>query len=128
MLHPSYTDLIKIVNEEAEGDTPVINSRYTIVMATAKRARQIISDPAEKSWQNLKPLSQAVKELSEGSLHINPENPEEDEVMPGDVPSGDGELILEEAEEAAEGETVPETAGEADDGGNDTAVTDTDVM
>lgn len=30
MLHPSYTDLMKIVNSEVEqGDTPVVNSRYS---------------------------------------------------------------------------------------------------
>ena len=43
MLHPSYTDLMKVVNNEVEqGEAPVVNSRYSIVMATAKRARQII--------------------------------------------------------------------------------------
>ena len=47
MLHPSYTDLMKVVNSEVgEGDTPVVNSRYSIVMATAKRARQIIAGDA----------------------------------------------------------------------------------
>ena len=45
MLHPSYTDLIKVVNSGVEtGEEPVVNSRYSIVLATAKRARQIISD------------------------------------------------------------------------------------
>ena len=44
MLHPSYTDLMKVVNSEVEpGEAPVVNSRYSIVMATAKRARQIIA-------------------------------------------------------------------------------------
>ena len=44
MLHPSYTDLMKVVNREVEpGEAPVVNSRYSIVMATAKRARQIIA-------------------------------------------------------------------------------------
>ena len=43
MLHPSYSDLIKVVNDEAEhGEGKAVNSRYSIVMATAKRARQII--------------------------------------------------------------------------------------
>ena len=43
MLHPSYTDLMKAVNSEIEeGEHPVVNSRYSIVLATAKRARQII--------------------------------------------------------------------------------------
>lgn len=43
MLHPSYTDLMKVVNKDVEeGETKVVNSRYSIVRATAKRARQII--------------------------------------------------------------------------------------
>ena len=45
MLHPSYTDLMKVVNKDVEeGETKVVNSRYSIVMATAKRAREITSD------------------------------------------------------------------------------------
>ena len=32
MLHPSYTDLMKLVNSEVEsGEAPVVNSRYSIV-------------------------------------------------------------------------------------------------
>ena len=43
MLHPSYSELIKVVNSDVEeGEAPVVNSRYSIVLATAKRARQII--------------------------------------------------------------------------------------
>ena len=43
MLHPSYTDLMKEVNKGAEdGETRVVSSRYSIVMATSKRARQLI--------------------------------------------------------------------------------------
>ena len=42
MLHPSYTDLMKVVNQDVEeGDTKIVNSRYSIVLATAKRARQL---------------------------------------------------------------------------------------
>ena len=44
MLHPSYTDLINVVNKEVEqGEQPVVQSRYSIVIATAKRARKNIS-------------------------------------------------------------------------------------
>lgn len=49
MLHPSYTDLMKVVNSEVEeGETPVVNSRYSIVLATSRRARQIIA--GESRW------------------------------------------------------------------------------
>ena len=45
MLHPSYTDLMAVVNSEVEqGEAPVVNSRYSIVLATARRARQIITE------------------------------------------------------------------------------------
>ena len=48
MIHPSYVDLMQVVNKGVEeGETPVINSRYSIVMATAKRARQMIHILAE---------------------------------------------------------------------------------
>ena len=59
MLHPSYTDLMKVVNSEVEpGEAPVVNSRYSIVMATAKRARQIIAGDEPRSARAMSmPLS-----------------------------------------------------------------------
>ena len=39
MLHPSYTDLIEAVNSDVEpGEQPVVQSRYSIVIAASKRA------------------------------------------------------------------------------------------
>lgn len=73
MLHPSYADLMKVVNSEVEpGDAPVVNSRYSIVMATAKRARQIIAgdEPLVNNLSVEKPLSIAVSELEQGKIHI----------------------------------------------------------
>ena len=44
MLHPSYTDLMAAINSDIEeGEQPIVQSRYSIVIATAKRARQIIA-------------------------------------------------------------------------------------
>ncbi len=76
MLHPSYTDLMEIVNGDVEqGDAPVISSRYSIVMATAKRARQIIGgeEPLVQAKQD-KPLSIAIEELVQGKIKIMPED------------------------------------------------------
>ena len=72
MLHPSYSDLMKVVNSEVEpGEAPVVNSRYSIVMATAKRARQLISgEEALVPEKTLKPLSVAVEELNQGKIKI----------------------------------------------------------
>ena len=71
MLHPSYTELMKIINPDSEDDTPVINSRYSIVMATAKRARQIVGNGSHSTLEGgRKPLSEAVSELEEGLIRI----------------------------------------------------------
>lgn len=73
MLHPSYSDLMKVVNSEVEpGEAPVVNSRYSIVMATSKRARQIIAgeDPLVARREGKKPLSVAVDELNQGAIKI----------------------------------------------------------
>lgn len=72
MLHPSYTDLMKIVNSEVEsGEQPVVNSRYSIVLATSKRARQIISgeEPLVDGYGK-KPLSIAIEELFRSQVKI----------------------------------------------------------
>ena len=85
MIHPSYVELMKVVNEDTAlvGEEPVVNSRYSIVCATAKRARQIVSgdEPYVSDTKGMKPLSIAVKELYEGELKILTE----DEVKEKDV-------------------------------------------
>ncbi len=82
MLHPSYTDLMNIANSEVEqGEQPVVNSRYSIVLATAKRARQIIagSKPLAGDGKCPKPLSIAIDELSTSAIKINAEEEKEEE-------------------------------------------------
>ena len=72
MLHPSYTDLMQVVNSNVEiGEEPVINSRYSIVIATAKRARQLID--RNRPLEGKKPFSVAVDELYKGKIQILPE-------------------------------------------------------
>ena len=84
MLHPSYTDLINAVNSEVEpGEQPVVQSRYSIVLATSKRARQIIggAEPLIAKSAGKKPLSIAVDELNQGKIKIlGEEEEDEDEV------------------------------------------------
>jgi DNA-directed RNA polymerase subunit omega len=72
MLHPSYTDLMKVVNSEVEpGEQPVVNSRYSIVIATARRARQLINGATPLvDVQYPKPLSIAVEELYRSKVII----------------------------------------------------------
>ena len=72
MLHPSYTDLINVVNSEVEpGEQPVVQSRYSIVIATAKRARQLIAgDEAMVPENGKKSLSVAIEELYKSKVKI----------------------------------------------------------
>jgi DNA-directed RNA polymerase subunit omega len=80
MLHPSYTDLMRVVNSEVEpGEQPVVNSRYSIVLATAKRARQLISgvEPLIKAGSD-KPLSIAVEEMYQAKVKIINEDDKKD--------------------------------------------------
>lgn len=82
MLHPSYADLINAVNSEVEpGEHPVVQSRYSIVLATAKRARQLISgeDPMVPASAGKKPLSIAVQELYEGKVKVVGDDCEDEE-------------------------------------------------
>lgn len=81
MLHPSYNDLMDVVNSAVEpGEHPVVNSRYSIVLATAKRARQLIggSEPLVDG-DYPKPLSVAIDELSTQAIKINSEDESEEE-------------------------------------------------
>ena len=69
MLYPSYSDLMKVVNSGVEtGDEPVVNSRYSIVLATSKRA----------SPSNTKPLSIAVEEVFNSKVTIVGEDESEE--------------------------------------------------
>lgn len=82
MLHPSYSDLMKVVNQNVEeGATKIVNSRYSIVLATAKRARQLIDGElalvATKGGS--KPLSTAIDELNNGKIKIVAEETDNEE-------------------------------------------------
>lgn len=75
MIHPSYVELSQKINANAEGEQKVVNSRYSICIATAKRARQIIdgAEPMVTPKCN-KPLSVAVQEIYEGKVNILPDD------------------------------------------------------
>ena len=73
MLHPSYSELIKVANSEVEeGEAKVVDSRYSIVMAIAKRARQIIGgdEPLVHIKNGEKALSIAIDELNSSKIKI----------------------------------------------------------
>lgn len=83
MIHPSYSELIEAINTNTEDDdnTMLINSRYSLVLATSKRARQIIagSEPMVEGAAGKKPLSIAIDELYKGKVKILEDTHEEEE-------------------------------------------------
>lgn len=125
MIHPSYSELMQVVNKDTEVDEPpVVNSRYSIVLATSKRARQIIGGdtPLVPYVSGKKPLSVAIDELYQGKVKIVAEDQKELETSDGpelsegqdvledladaDVPGEPGSLgVLEELESPDEEET-----------------------
>lgn len=122
MLHPSYTELMEKINsEEYRGEEPAINSRYSIVIATSKRARELIggAKPLVDGVEGEKPLSIAVKELYDGKIKILQDD---EEVDFDDSLDLDGEMddIAEDTNEESDAIDFEGEAGEASEFTNGT--------
>ena len=80
--------------------------RYSIVMATAKRARQIVDgdEPLIEDAEGEKPLSVAVEELNQGKIRILAENEPDEETYEEE------DVVFEETdeEEYLEGDVTAE--------------------
>ncbi len=108
MIHPSYQELMEKVNEINENmdidDAPVISSRYSLVLAASKRARQLTNGAEPKvDLKTDKQLSVAVAELYEGKINILS--------SPGGDASDD-ESIFDEAEAEAAAEEFRDLIGD----------------
>ncbi len=85
MLHPSYQELIDHINHvNKEKELPEINSRYSLVIAAAKRARALIDGnraqvPADPTSRQ---LSTAVAEMEAEKIGVYTR-----EVRKEDIPS-----------------------------------------
>lgn len=111
MIHPSYKELIEVINEGQDIDeAPLVTSRYSIVLATSKRARQIIAgaEPTVRAGGR-KPLSMAVEELYKGNVHMIPDDGEEQEE---EMPKDEQNLELDAVSEVIEDEEVIEEHAE----------------
>ena len=72
MLRPTYNDLIDSMNKNREEGELEVQSRYSVVIASAKRARQIIDGdaPLVKAEEGRKPLSVAIEEISKNLVNV----------------------------------------------------------
>jgi DNA-directed RNA polymerase subunit omega len=95
---------MKVVNADTEpGEAKVVNSRYSIVMATSKRARQIIGgDEPLVNGKDRKALSIAVDELNQGKIRILTD--EEEEALKQEMEEAAARMEEAEAEETQEAE------------------------
>ena len=71
MLHPSYSELMQVINGDDE-DKNIITSRYSLVIASAKRARQLIGGdmPLTEDADAQNPHSTAVEEIRSNKVKI----------------------------------------------------------
>ena len=107
MIHQSYTELIEAINTNNEDDdtTMSVNSRYSLVLATSKRARQLIAGakPLVEGAAGKKPLSIAIDELYKGKVKIlAPEEEIEEKAAAVETAEAPVEVTAEETVETAE--------------------------
>ena len=97
MIHPSYTELIEAINTNSEDDdtTMSLNSRYSLVLAASKRARQIIAG------------SKPMVEGAEGKVKILAPEEEDEE--------GTEQTAEAQTEESAQASEITETAETAEE-------------
>ena len=100
MLHPSYKEMISKMNDSKSAEDKEITSRYSLVIAAAKRARQINSgsDPLVPAKEKEKNLSIAVDELYSGKVHILSDEVSNDTEVFDELPEEETEVIPEEEE------------------------------
>lgn len=119
MIHPSYSELIQAINNNSDEDdnTIMLNSRYSLVLATSKRARQIIggAEPMVEGAAGKKPLSAAIDEFYKGKVKIIAKAPEEETAEETAAQEAAQEVseAVEETAEAVQTEEETETTEEA---------------
>ena len=98
MLRPSYTDLLDVISKDTDDIT--LGSRYTIVIAAAKRARQLVdhAEPLVSDTKVDKPVSIAINELYQGKIKVRQGHTEESSAQTTEEMEEDTTLQTEETE------------------------------
>ena len=73
MFEPSGQELINIANESIMNENEKIKSKYTIVIAAAKRARQLVDEKDERVEEGANPLTVAIDEIKNKEVKIEQE-------------------------------------------------------
>ena len=140
MLRPTYNDLIESMNRNREEGELEVQSRYSVVIASAKRARQLIDgeEPLIKGEEGKKPLSMAIEEISRNLVNVEKGLDYEEE--PIIIPEKEGyshyaldedleedEDIEEDPEEKEEDEEFSDMDEEEEDFGEDDYQSDSEA-
>lgn len=75
MLKPSYTQIMSKLNEDKEAQK--VTSRYSIIIAAARRARELVDMNDEEALGGKKPITVAIDELYTGKMKIREPKPQE---------------------------------------------------
>ena len=73
MFEPSGQELINIANESILNENEKIKSKYTIIIAAAKRARQLVDEKDERVEEGANPLTIAIDEIKNKEVKIEPD-------------------------------------------------------
>ena len=73
MFEPSGQELINIANESILNENEKIKSKYTVIIAAAKRARQLVDEKDERIDEGANPLTVAIDEIKNKEVKIEPE-------------------------------------------------------
>lgn len=74
MFEPSGQELINIANESILNENEKIKSKYTVIIAAAKRARQLVDEKDERIEEGANPLTIAIDEIKNKEVKIEPED------------------------------------------------------
>ena len=140
MLRPTYNDLIESMNRNREEGELEVQSRYSVVIASAKRARQLIDgeEPLIKGEEGKKPLSMAIEEISRNLVNVEKGLDYEDEpiILPEkeeysryaiDEDLDEDEDVEADSEEKDEEEDFSERDEEEEDFGEDDYQSDSEA-
>ena len=73
MFEPSGQELINVANESILNENEKIKSKYTVIIAAAKRARQLVDEKDERVEEGANPLTVAIDEIKNKEVKIEPE-------------------------------------------------------
>lgn len=74
MFEPSGQELIDIANESILNENEKIKSKYSVIIAAAKRARQLVDNKDERVENGANALTVAIDEIKNNIVKIEPDN------------------------------------------------------